>query len=74
VYTRLTFHIQHAGGNLVRYKDVQLNGGTPAALNRDFTAQSTTWSDSNKVGVKLMGNAAMNDYSVYVDDLHLGYR
>jgi hypothetical protein len=73
-YTRFTFHVQRLAGNMLHYKDVQVNGGTASVINHDLAAQTTTWTNFNKVGVKLMGNTAMNDYSLYVDDLMLGYR
>jgi hypothetical protein len=73
-YTRFTFHMQRLTGNMLRYKDLQVNEGTVSAINRDLAAQTTTFSNFNKIGVKLMGNAAMNDYPLYVDDLRLGYR
>jgi len=66
--------MKRLSGNMLHYTDVQVNGGPASPLNRDFTAQTTTWSNFNKIGIKLMGNTQMNDYPLYVDDLRLGYR
>jgi hypothetical protein len=73
-YTQLTFHMQRLSGNMLRYTDVQVNGGALSAFNRDLAAENKAQSNFNKIGVKLIGDPAMDDYSIYIDDLRLGYR
>jgi hypothetical protein len=66
--------MQRLSGNMLRYTDVQVNGGALSAFNRDLAAENKAQSNFNKIGVKLIGDPAMDDYSIYIDDLRLGYR
>jgi hypothetical protein len=77
VFTNYIFHMKRLSATQLQYVDMQVGGGPVATIDPGtgtFNTQSISNSNAIKVGIKLMGNAQMNDYTIYTDDLRLGYR